>query len=192
MTPNAYFACVAATIASGLTTSCSPLPREAPIAANEHPDGDTAVPEEREPWLPPPALKEPWVTLEKQGFSEWQIAAFSYAGNAADGGSAIFEFETKLGQEFVVLAAASHNYATDAEMKRRHQVFYLECEGRYYKVAQGSAQEALLIERLNGARERLKGMRRKDPRFIDKLILHLRSRAYLEMSDEFIEELLIE
>lgn len=125
--------------------------------------------------LPPKEVRGAWAELDKRGFQEWGIGEFLGWDVPLDGGSRVFSFKSGENRSFSVVVA-NRAYWTDEEKEGETQVVYLNCNGRFYKVEQESAEEAALIKWLNKASEKLTGKRKQDPKLLKGLAEVLTTR----------------
>lgn len=105
----------------------------------------------KEPIFPPAELKAEWATLEKNGFNNWKNIKYTGGGQAADGGSDVFEFKLEDGTEFEVVVA-SRNYWTEEDKAKMRQVIYVIRAERFYLLNPASDEEKLLIKMIKEAK----------------------------------------
>jgi hypothetical protein len=125
--------------------------------------------------MPPKELRAEWKELQEKKFSDWVIKVFNGWGEAADGGSKVFSFETENGEVFDV-AMVNPEYWTEEEKKAESQVFYVIHKGCFYRVVPKSEEEKNIISKVTNAAERLSGEGSKDPKLLVSLAKRLESR----------------
>lgn len=126
-------------------------------------------------FLPPKELNAEWAELHKQKLSDWSIKTFNGWGNAADGGSNVFSFESHSGERFEIVVA-NPAYWNAEEKKHGRQVFFLIHKSRFYRIEPKSEEEKSIIEKLSAAAKRLSGEGSKDPKLLSRLATRLESR----------------
>lgn len=126
------------------------------------------------PFSPPPDWVNNWDNI-REPFLKWKIAKFEFKGEAADGGSNVFQFQTTDGTEFQVVVACSL-YWTKEDRAKKQQPIHLWTRGKHYLVEPGSEIEARLIAMIDRAAEDLRGDGRKHPKYLIRLSEEIKSR----------------
>ena len=126
------------------------------------------------PFNPPPDWVNNWDNIRDQ-FLKWKIAKFEYKGEAADGGSKVFQFQTTDGTEFQVVVACSV-YWTKEDLVKKQQPIHLWTAGKHYLVEPDSEIEDRLIAMMERAAEDLRGDGRKHPKYLTRLREEIKSR----------------
>ena len=133
----------------------------------------------KEPFLPPAELKAEWAMLKKNGFNKWKNIMCNGVGQAADGGSDVFQFKLEDGTEFDVVVA-SRNYWTEEDIAKMRQVIYVIRDQRFYLLKPASDEEKLLIKMIKDAKidEKLDAKSMRE--FLEKLCNTIETRKNVD------------
>jgi hypothetical protein len=120
--------------------------------------------------------KGDWAELEKQGFHQWRLQAFTGWSMVADGGSMAFFFRTTAGDEFDVLVAHPGYWSPEDIEAKRQAIYLLKNRNRFFPVVPESKREQTLVRMLQALVQDLPERGRLSKPYAQDLIATIKDR----------------